>query len=98
MANKGGFGSVKIFDKENREIFSRVIGESSFGEDCLLLSIAKKENYPLCYSRKDIIFYFENGKKKQGFIEIVTASNNWGSSISVLKGSADRGKDEYTLF
>jgi hypothetical protein len=93
--NKETFGegsyfyfNLKVFDSSSNLIKEIEEGDFSFEKDC---EVQEGEGgvsaryYPKCIRKKEIVLYYKNNKIEEAEIEILTASNQVGRKVSVIK-------------
>lgn len=72
LENKEGSTTGKLI----KEIKTGVV---SFEKECAILKKkVKNKNFPACKEKLERVLYYENGKLKEAFMEILTASNEKG--------------------
>lgn len=76
------FFKIRIFDNKENILKDISGGNPSFDKDCQILENVKGENYPRCINKKENFLYFEE-EIKNGFLEVLTASNNYGKEVLV---------------
>ncbi len=60
-------------------------GDLSYQKDCEIAKNIEAEKFPVCYKNVQPFFYYENGEMKKGLLEVLTASNQEGRKIPVIK-------------
>jgi hypothetical protein len=75
------FFKVKFLDESQKELRQVISGGNpSFEKDCEITEKVKAKKYPKCFTTKENFLYFNNGIKN-GILEIITASNNYGKEV-----------------
>jgi hypothetical protein len=85
MEKNKGLIVVSIIDSSSKELYSGQIGAGDMEGDCsVTISGISGKNFPYCYVKKQAFYYYKEGERKNGMVEILAASNYYGERISVI--------------
>ena len=86
MKNNSGYLKANITDYTGKQLKFFFIGDTSMSGDCNVSTNSEGKYFPNCYYKKEPFYYYENNERKIGYAEILSASNNHGTRVSVLEG------------
>lgn len=86
-ADSNFFAKIMVTDSGGHVLKNIVIGNSAFEKDCQITQrgTITAKNYPVCTTLKKTGYYVEKGEMKSVSLSILTASNQGGRKVSVLK-------------
>ncbi len=82
--------NIQIFNESYDLIKEIKGGDFSFEKDCRIQEEGEEKKikaryYPRCIGKKDMVLYYEGSEIKEATLEILTASNQAGRKVSIIK-------------
>lgn len=79
-----------VLKNESGTILKTIRSEGiGYFDDCLISNLgARGASFPKCVYRNESVYYFINGERRSYTLELMTASNHFGTNVNLLRSGS----------